>query len=93
MPEYLANGGDGYYMLKECEKGINTVNSIDMLTLIDKFFLVKGSEEKSGWQKSKLNAQIQHKEPEAQSEKCSVGFFDGLLKIANKQVKRIKRMN
>ena len=56
MPEYLANGGDGYYMLKECEREVDTVNSINMLTLIEKFFLVKSKEAKTGWEESNQNS-------------------------------------
>ena len=36
-------------MLKKCAREVDTVNSISMLTLIEKFFVVKNKNSKTGW--------------------------------------------
>lgn len=50
MTEYLANGGDGYQVLESCQREIDVVHSIDMLTLINNFFTIKPSVGSNGWE-------------------------------------------
>ena len=57
--DYVAEGGDGYDMLKECKYLIEKETAMDMLTLIQKFFRVYdvkiNLKEKANFLKSKLN--------------------------------------